>query len=111
MAKFKPTPLSQAPTTGNPVIDALRLLVEVGLNISDKELFLCSNCSKVIIMDKKGPKAVVCSYCQQPVDWVGLKTRLTKRCPVCGKEALDFNSVVCQDHFPVVKLETVEVPI
>ena len=110
MSKFKPIPFSEIPAADDPLIDGINLVFRIIVSISDKEGFICGSCKKQIIVDKKGsPRPLVCSYCEQQIDWIAIKTRLIKVCPTCGFIPLDFNSVVCEYHFPAVKLEQKEI--
>jgi predicted RNA-binding Zn-ribbon protein involved in translation (DUF1610 family) len=111
LAKFKPTPFSKLPATDNLPIEGLRLVVGTIISLGDQEGFFCGNCGRLILLDKKAPKPRVCSYCEQEIDWVGTKTQLAKRCPECGYETADVNSVVCPYHLPVIRLVAREIPI
>ena len=52
----------------------------------------------------------VCSKCGGEIDWVGIKTRLIKVCPICNK-VVSFDDTYCDLHVPAVKLITKEVPL
>jgi hypothetical protein len=112
MVGFKPIPFSQLPTSGQPLIDGLMLGFDFLLSLGTQDGYVCGHCRKPFYVDKKGSsRPEVCSYCEQQIDWVGIKIRQVKVCPRGDYETPDLNKVVCPYHFPVARLEVKEIPI
>lgn len=69
----------------------------------------CGKCGSPIRFHG-GMTPKVCTNCGNEIDWVGIKTRIIKVCPTCGKEGSIYDQF-CDLHVPAVRLVNKEVPL
>jgi hypothetical protein len=107
--RYRPLYNSDFPTDSKATMIAYALMDFSGA-YTGNEIMYCGNCKNTIRINKGKLRPLVCTNCGQPIDWIGIKTKVIQECPICKQEyPAKFN--YCQSHYPAVKLISIEVDI
>ena len=109
VTRYKPKHRSDFKTENNWQTLA-NALIDVAGVYTGKEVLYCGKCSASIYVNKGVQRPLVCRRCGDAINWVGIKTRLIKECPVCSKE-FSMQDNFCSFHFPSVQLITKEIEL
>jgi len=109
VTRYKPKYRSEFKTKSN-LQTLANALIDIAGAYTGKEVLYCGKCSAPIYIDKGEQRPLVCKRCGDAINWVGIKTRLIKECPVCSKE-FSMQDNFCSFHFPSVQLITKEIEL
>ena len=104
--KITPKRFSDFPTKSN-AQQALVFLIDLALIINEKEVLFCGQCRNLIKIDGK-KRPLVCSKCGLAINWIGIKTKIIKTCPICNHVYTDKDNF-CSYHYPPVSLLSKEI--
>lgn len=85
-------------------------LMDISGAYSGNEILYCGHCKNSINVIKGKHRPLVCTNCGLPIDWIGIKTKVIQECQIC-KQEYTSRTIYCQNHYPAVKLTSVEVDI
>lgn len=85
-------------------------LIDLAGIYTGRETLYCGYCRAFIFLNKEEPKPLVCTNCGQTINWIGIRTKIIKECPLCWK-TYSAQQNFCPLHFPAVSLLEKEVEL
>lgn len=111
LAKIKPKRYSDLPAKTE-IQQMLNGLIDIALLYKGKDILFCGHCKKRIYEEFNNgitqKRPLVCSNCGNAINWIGIKTKIIKQCPVCIN-VYSENDNFCPHHYPAVTLVSKEV--
>lgn len=113
VAKIKPKRYSELPAKTERQ-QLLHGLIDIALMYQGKDILFCGHCKTKLnegLNDKLNEKRpLVCRNCGRAINWIGIKTKIIKHCPICNK-IYSGNDNFCPYHYPAVTLVSKEVDL